>query len=312
MIDAHIHIFPTYRSKKAVEWIKRYIPEINVSETLTEEEIIETLASHGISHFFNYVYPLKPEESRSLNRFNYELSKKANNAICFGSVHPGNADRVEIVKEALLEFGLVGIKFHPFVQRFKVLDERMEEIYNLLEKLNRPVIFHTGFERFYKMRLAPEEIETIARRHSGLVIVVVHMFYPRIDRAFELVKKYENIYLDATNIFSCYEEPPSGENLFEATFVPEKNAYRIYFHHSVEELENYSHRVMFGSDYPVAMNNLDKIYACMRDSDISATAKENIMEKTAKGFVNRFKPGFFNPMELVKKIYYYRKEGDFL
>ena len=115
MIDAHVHIFPPYRSAGAVRWLKKAIPRAEVDESISETEILETLDSMGISYFFNYVYPLRPGESHSLNEFNYQLSKRAKTGVCFGSVHPGNKDRKEIVEEAILDFGLIGLKFHPFV-----------------------------------------------------------------------------------------------------------------------------------------------------------------------------------------------------
>ena len=101
MIDAHVHIFSPYRSVGAVRWLKRAIPWMKVDETISETDILETLDSLGVSHFFNYVYPLRPGESRSLNEFNCQLSKRVKNAVCFGSVHLNNNDRAEIVKEAI-------------------------------------------------------------------------------------------------------------------------------------------------------------------------------------------------------------------
>ena len=95
MIDAHIHIFPPYRSAPAVRWLKRSIPWVDVDESISETDILETLDVSGISYFFNYVYPLRPGESRSLNEFNYRLSKRIKNAVCFGSVHPGNREMDE-------------------------------------------------------------------------------------------------------------------------------------------------------------------------------------------------------------------------
>ena len=61
----------------------------------------------------------------------------------------------------------------------------------------------------------------------------------------------------------------------------------------MKELEEFSHRVIFGSDYPVAMNDPGRIYDTVRGLDISAESVENILERTAMNFVERFRPGFF-------------------
>ena len=294
IIDSHIHIFPPERMKHAIQWIKRFIPSLPFDHTLTEDEILSHLEEAGISLFFNYVYPLSPAETRKLNRFNYALSKKVSKAICFGSLHPGNDQKPKIIHEALFDFGLVGLKFHPFVQRFSILDRRMDEVYRIIEKLNRPIVFHTGFDRFYGTQMRPDEMEIILGRYPGLVVVIAHMFYPHIDQAFRLLKEHKNVYLDGTNIFSDYREPLNGENIFEGSLVREggRRCYQIYFHHSLRDLERCSHRIMFGSDYPVAMNDPFKIYAAVRRLGISSSAKKNILEGTARNFILRFKPDF--------------------
>lgn len=296
MIDAHIHIFPPYRSVKAVRWVKRYIPWLQVSETVSESQILDMLNRSGVSHFFNYVYPIKPEETRPLNKYNYLLSKRVKNAVCFGSLHPGNADRKAILEEALIEQGLIGIKFHPFVQGFSVLDERLDEVYGILEKMGRPLVVHTGFDRFYKVSIPAEDIETILMRHPGLALVIVHMLYPRIDQAFRLLKAYPNVYLDGTNLFSDYQEPGTGENIFEGSAEENEggSVYRVSCMAFRDDIEQYSDRILLGSDYPVAMNDPEKIYAHMRALPLSETAKNNLLEGTARRFVERYAPRWFS------------------
>ncbi len=296
MIDAHIHIFPQYRSVKAVRWLKRYIPWLTVGETVSESQIVTRLRECGISYFFNYVYPLDPEESEPLNRFNHQLSQRIKNAVCFGSVHPANTHKEEIVRRAILDLDLIGLKFHPFVQKFHILEKRMNEVYRTMELLNRPIAFHTGFDRFYGDQMTPEEMQELLRRYPGLTVVLCHMFYPRFDEAFKLLETNENVYLDLTNVFSDYREPVGTGNRFEG-FLVEKEAertYEVFFNYPLERLEARSDRVMMGSDYPVAMNSLEKIYACIPNTDLSETAKHNISEGTARALVEKFKPGFFD------------------
>ncbi len=295
MIDAHLHIFPPYRSAAAVRWLKRSIPWLSVDASISETEILEKLDSLGISHFFNHIYPLKPGESRSLNEFSYQFSKRAKNAVCFGSVYPGNKHRKEIVEEAILDFGLIGLKFHPFVQGFDILDERMDTVYETMERLNRPIVFHTGFDHFYGARIKPNALDTLLTKYPDLVVVIAHMFYPDIEGAFRLLKKHKNVYLDGTNIFSDYREPVDGKNVFDGTIETngKGKSYHVFFNHSLEDLEQYSDRVMFGSDYPLAMNELERIYNAVRGLDISKESLENITERTAMNFVERFRAGFF-------------------
>ncbi|MBN2569553.1 MAG: amidohydrolase family protein [Deltaproteobacteria bacterium] len=298
MIDAHMHIFPSYRSVKAVRWIKRYIPHLRVEETISEEDIIQVLECSKVSHFVNYVYPINPDETRSLNEYNYRLSKRVRNAICFGSIHPANANPEEIIEEAIYDLDLIGLKFYPFVQGFDVLDPRMDKVYKKMEKINRPVVIHTGFDKFYGSRILPEDIEKILREYPDLVVVIAHMFYPLIGEAFRIIREYDNVYLDGTNIFSDYREPQSGENIFDGRLVKDGDdaSYRVYFHHSLEELEKYSHRIFAGTDYPVGMNDPEEIYAHIRSLKISEDAGENIMNRSIRDFIEQYKPNYFGSL----------------
>ncbi len=293
MIDAHIHIFPPYRLKGAVKWIKRYIPWLEIDETLDQITILSMLKNAGVNHFFNYVYPLRPDESRFLNEFNYKLSQVVDWVTCFGSVHPDNEDLAEIIEEAIMEYGLLGLKFHPFVQGFDISHPKMDEVFRIMSEFKRPIVIHTGFEHFYQKKLSPSEVERILQKYPDLTLVIAHLFYPKIDEAFRLMKNYENVYLDATNIVSDYQQPADLENLFEG--VPEirdgKKVYTICLDDELQELDSFSHRIMFGSDFPVGMNDLDKMYGYVRKLDISEKAMNDLTCNTARRFVERFSPG---------------------
>ena len=129
IIDAHIHIMPPLRLSKAIKWIRRYIPSLPFDHCLTQQEILSSLDDMGVSRFFNYVFPLRGEETRSLNRFNWELGKNVRKAIYFASIHSDPKSKEKAMEEALTAFRLAGIKLHPFMQSFHPLGSRMEVVY---------------------------------------------------------------------------------------------------------------------------------------------------------------------------------------
>jgi len=277
--------------------MKRYIPQLKVTENVSEEQILRLLANLGVSCFFNYIYPIRPEESQPLNEYNYQLSKRVKNAVCFGSLHPENSDREDILKEVLIDFDLIGLKFHPYVQGFSILDSRLEGIYRIMEEMGRPIVLHTGFDLIYKATpIGVNEVDKILTKHPGLVMVIAHMFYPRVEHAFHLLERHKNVYLDGTNLFSDYREPETGENALEG--ILEKNSgssfYRVSCSGFSDQLEKYSEKIILGSDYPVGINDPEKIYSCMQSISLSDEAKYNLIEGTARRFVTRFKPNFFN------------------
>ena len=293
MIDAHIHIFPPYRLKGAVKWIKRYIPWLEIDKNIDQITILSMLKKAGVTHFFNYVYPLRPDESRFLNEFNYNLSQVVDWVTCFGSVHPDNDDLADIIEEAISAYGLLGLKLHPFVQGFDMSHPKMDEICRIMSELKRPIVIHTGFEHFYQRKLASNDIEKILKKYPDLTLVIAHLFYPKTDEAFRLMKNYENVYLDVTNIMSNYQQSADSENIFEGVPVVRdgKKVFTICLDRELQELENFSHRIMFGSDFPVGMNDLGKMYGYVRELDISETAMNDLTYNTARRFVERFSPG---------------------
>ncbi len=94
---------------------------------------------------------------------------------------------------------------------------------------------------------------------------------------------------------SDYQELESGENIFEGKLEREgkEGLYRIGCMPFRDEMERYGHRMLFSSDYPVAMNDPEKIYKNVRSLPMADAAKENVLSGTAMNFIKQFKPSFF-------------------
>ncbi|MBK5093713.1 MAG: hypothetical protein JJE48_09390, partial [Actinobacteria bacterium] len=71
-LDCHIHILPPARIRGLVRWIKKPFPEHPSCEDMTPEDILEDLRECGVGTVFNLVFPLKEEETESLNEFSRE------------------------------------------------------------------------------------------------------------------------------------------------------------------------------------------------------------------------------------------------
>lgn len=239
LIDSHVHLMTPPRIKGGIKWIRRAVPAFQrLSLEVTREEIISHLKQAGVDYIINYFYPLEPGESRAINRWQHELARQYRFIIPFASLHPGDRDKEGIIREALENFDLAGFKFHPYVQRFEILDKAMSPVYELLEKRGCPVTFHTGFASFYGLKPMTESFLEFLRRYPGLKIVAAHMLFADLplDRWGELLEKYPGLYLDATNTLSLLTPGTGEEKMFSAL------------------LKGYSHRMVFGTDYPMAMD----------------------------------------------------------
>lgn len=239
LIDSHVHLMTPPRIKGGIKWIRKAVPAYEkLSPEVTVEEITGHLKQAGVDYIINYFYPLGPGESRGINRWQHQLAIERDFIIPFASLHPGDTDKEGIISEALGELDLAGFKFHPYIQGFDILDQAMAPVYRELEKSGRPVTFHTGFAAFYGLPPVTESFLEMLRRYPGMKVVTAHMLFSDfpIDGWADLLEKYPNLYLDATNTLSLLLPGTEEELMFK------------------DLLRGYSHRMVYGTDYPMGMD----------------------------------------------------------
>ena len=283
-IDSHVHILPEERLAGIMRWIKRAFPDHPVSLDVTKEHILSEMKSLGITHFFNLAYPLRNEETASLNAWNIQFCRQTPGAIPFASLHP-DTEHKEDIAEILLEEGFVGFKFHPFIQRFDPWDKRMHHLYAYLQEVRRPVIFHTGFENFYGMPMPVSRLQDLLELFPSLPVVFVHMTFPELDWVYGMLDAHPNLYLDATNVLA-FMRP---RYKFWAEITPHADKVREDL---LNGLEKYAGRIFYGSDHPAGMGGLDEIHEDLDGLPINPGAMECLRWRAAKSFVETFMPDF--------------------
>jgi predicted TIM-barrel fold metal-dependent hydrolase len=287
IIDAHVHIMTKERIAGLMRWIRRAFPDHPVDPQVGEEGIQDDLRRNAIQFFFNFVYPLKVEETDFLNDFNAELGRRMPQAAPFGSLHIETEDKHRVTERCIEGLNLVGMKFHPFAQRFDPTDERMFAVYEVLEEYGRPVVLHTGFEEFYRMKMPPEDIEQILRRFPRLVLVLAHCLFPHFKEVRALMGEYEGVWLDATNCFGAIKYLDLvGMN----TAAPDGTGYAELLGGLVVD---FADRTIFGTDHPVGMGGLDEIYHDFRSFGLPAEVERAILWENPMAFIERFSPALF-------------------
>ncbi len=279
-IDSHVHALPERRLRGLMRWIKRGYPDHPVDPDITADGVVEDLRRCGASHFFNLVYPLKDEETGPLNLWNIEFCRKTPGAIPFASLHQDTSDKARLAERAI-EDGFAGFKFHPFVQGFDPWDTRMDPLYGAMQEAGRPVMLHTGFEEFYQLKMPVSELEGLLARFPRLCFVFVHMAFPELEWAFQMQDEYPDLYLDATNVLSCFR--PEFEP-FAVAMAGRKDIKDVL----VREIEEHCRRVMYGSDHPAGMGALKDIYADLDNMPVSEQVKQTIAKTTPRAFIERF------------------------
>ena len=284
-IDSHVHVMPPRRLGGLVRWLLKVYPHHPVTEDVTAEEILSDLKKMGVSHFFNFNYPLKVGETDSLNAFNLNFCQNTPGAIPFASMHQDTSNKAQLAEQLLGNQDFAGFKFHPFVQGFDPWDQRMDPLYASLQEMVKPVFFHTGFDDFYGLKMPIERLVGLVKRFPELPMVFVHMAFPEHGTAFELMDDYPQLYLDATNVFAMLR--PEYAGMIEA----HPKGYKLV-DELIAGLEKHSDRIMFGSDHPVGMGGLPEIHQEFETFAVSEQVKQNLRQTTPVAFINRFLPQF--------------------
>ena len=149
------------------------------------------------------------------------------------------ADAAEV--EECIQSGCRGVKFIAPAAPYG--DERYWPLYGKLEELGAPAVFHTGYLGFFGREERPvqmehmraAQIETIARRHPDLKILMAHFSNPWWEEAWKVSLSTRNVYADLSG----------GTAILRATRM-----WAEMFAPDGELLETSIRKLCFGSDVP--------------------------------------------------------------
>jgi uncharacterized protein len=159
--------------------------------------------------------------------------------IPFGSVDPRRADAVERARSLVADHGVKGFKFHPSLQAFAPNDIAFYPLWEAIESLGVPALFHTGQTgigaglpggRGIKLRLSdPMLIDDVAADFPGLTVILAHPSVPWAASSISIATHKANVYIDLSGWSPKY---------FPADLFRAANSY----------LQD---KVLFGTDYPL-------------------------------------------------------------
>lgn len=169
------------------------------------------------------------------------LAKEHDDVIIpFASVdpHAGKA-AVKAARRLVTEHGVRGFKFHPNTQAFSPDDRAFYPLYEALEELQVPALFHSGHTGVgagepggggVRLRYSnPMLVDDVAVDFPTLPIILAHPSFPWQDEALSVCLHKPNVYIDLSGWSPKY---------FPANLIQYANTL----------LRN---KMLFGSDYPV-------------------------------------------------------------
>jgi predicted TIM-barrel fold metal-dependent hydrolase len=252
VIDFHAHIYPEKIAVKAAASISDFYT-IPVLKAGTVECLLECGRQGGIDRFVVFSAAAVPGQVQNINSYIAETAAAHREFTGFGTLHRDMQNPGEEI-DRILDLGLKGIKLHPDMQRFNIDDEKMMDIYALLEG-RLPVIFHTGDYRYPYSH--PARLARVLDRFPRLTAVAAHFGgWSLFDLALEHLRDR-----------FCYLDVSSSIPFLGALRAEE--LIRIYG----------ADRFLFGSDYPMWDPG-----CCLRelmDFKLSDGEKELILWKNA-------------------------------
>jgi predicted TIM-barrel fold metal-dependent hydrolase len=263
-VDPHVHLLPAERTAGLMRWLHRGLPGVGIPVDITAEDALADLHAEGAHAMVNLLFPLAAGEADELHRFGAELSMQDPSVIPVGGVHVEDTDPEGVVRTAVEEHGMRGLKLHPMVQRFSPGHPALEPAIAALAEYALPLYVHTGFDEWYGWGYDLGELERIAERHPSIPLVLCHCAFPRLEWATEMARRHPQVWLDTTNVFGSIARVTSDEQRARL----ERDLAAAF--------EAAPDRIFFGTDYPAAMGTLGELHTQVAQSPIGGPRQERL------------------------------------
>lgn len=259
IIDMHCHIYPDKIAEKA----SAATGEFYHMPVLFDGKVSSLLSAGGrvgISHYVVNSVATTPEQVHAINTYIASVVKEGGGMFTgMGAMHPDSTDLERDINE-IISLGLVGIKLHPDIQRFRTNDKKAMEIFALAEG-RLPVCVHLGDSRYSNSN--PENIKPVLEAFPRLTVIGAHLGGWSVwDSATSELPKYENLVVDCSSSLYALDKERAKDIIIKYG----------------------TSRVMFGSDYPL----WDPSYEVERfmTLDLGEEEKEQILYKNASALFN--------------------------
>lgn len=153
--------------------------------------------------------------------------------IGFASVNPNRPKAPDLLRQAIEELKLQGLKLGPTYQHFHPHDAVCLDLMEAAQHLGIPVLWHQGIT-FTSAAIGeysrPLQLDLVARRFPGLRMWMAHFGHPWAEEALSVIRRHEHFFID------CSALDTRPWQLAQALAAAKE--YRVF------------DRILFGTDYP--------------------------------------------------------------
>ena len=211
LIDFHNHLFPDFLAARTIPHLAQ-ISRVPPHSDGTVAGTLQKMREWGTDLAVVQHIATKPGQQHNVNKFAVQVQQENPQLLCFGSVHPLDPQALEEL-DFIHQSRLYGVKLHPAYQQCFAIDRAYFPIYEKLEQLGLPVLFHAGLDPVSPTNYAPaKDLAAIAESFPHLTIVAAHMGSTGDPESARQLCRYENVYFD-TSLSALLLEPQNYERL---------------------------------------------------------------------------------------------------
>jgi uncharacterized protein len=237
-IDIHTHLHPERLARAIRKWFAER-SDWKLEYPTEPEAVGAFLRDHDVDRFVYFSYAHKAGMARDINAWLHGVRPRVPAGLPLGTIHPDDADMLEVADEALQVYGFPGFKFHINVQRFHPDDRRVLPVYERLLALDRLLLIHVGSAPWPNAFDGFPRFARVMEMFPRLKVVVAHMGSFETRDFMELMARCPNLYLDTTMAFA----PVRPEHRHIDTRI---NRISV----TNDDLLREQDRIVFGSDFP--------------------------------------------------------------
>ena len=120
--------------------------------------------------------------------------------IGFASVDPNSPTAIPDLEQAVLEYGLRGVKLAPIYQNFEPDSPAIYPLYSKIRELGVPIIWHQGTSMAARMgpleAAHPVRLDRVLRDFPEITMIFSHLCYPWAQDAIVMARKHPQLYVD--------------------------------------------------------------------------------------------------------------------
>lgn len=229
VIDFHTHLWPDKIAEKAKEFLEASYRR-PMTALPTVDNAIKFMDQSGVSKSVIASVATRPDQVDHIN--NWLFSIKSDRFIKFAALHPFyekwsyELDRIKDNAQ--------GIKFQPEFQMFYIDDERVFSVYEKIQKLQIPLLFHCGYELSLTglIQAGPKQMLNVKKHFPGIKFIAAHMGGFRMWDGLEkdnVILGDDYFYIDTSS---------------SLVFMEKEQIYRFLNKHN-------KNKILFGTDFPV-------------------------------------------------------------